>query len=494
MNRIGAFFGVLLTACLLCLTSSCSGPSVFRSGGSGGTTPPPGGGGNNGQVNIALTTAITPIPGITVLSFDVSVIGMQLISSTGAVVTLRSPSTAQRIEFTHLQTDSVFMGSFPVLPGTFNSLNTTFEPLTMTILNQTGATVLGTCPNNFICEISPSVLTGSITVTSSPFPLTIATGLQTGIQLTFDIGNLIKPDATLDFTRAGILSAVKLPLPGQPAGQFTSFDDQVGRVTGLNTSTRSFTFQSARSIFDVKIDPATTLFDGFGGCVTADINCLRNDQSVSIDAGINGDGTFVAREIQFEDPLFDEEVEGTIFAIDSPTQFEMVITTMIQGSTNFLRTVDVSSPIVVQLRPGAKFEVDTKGFMVQLASVNQFQNATDTSQLFRGQDVEARITGTGTPSTFASFTTDRVRLRFTRVTGHARPTIASASFNIGDLPRLFGASLPVQVQTFTTGPRVTVFENLAGVSALSDGDTVAIKALLIGNSAPPFFAAKVRKR
>jgi hypothetical protein len=424
-----------------------------------------------------------------VLAFDVSVIGMTLISSTGTVVTLRSPATAQRIELTHLQTDSVFMGSFPVLPGAFSSLSTSFLPLTLTIFNQTGATVAG-CANNTVCEINPTS-TGIIT---TPFPFSVVTGQQTGVQLTVDVGKLLKSDLSLDFTAAGVLSAVALPLPGQPAGQLTTVDDQIGRVTALNLSTRSFTFQSARAIFTVSIDPVTTLFDGFIACVTDDINCLKNDQSVSVDAGLKGDGTFVAREIQLEDSVFDEEAEGTVFSVDSPTQFKVVVTTLIQGSTNLLSNIDVSQPIVIQLRTGAKFEVDTKGFVVPLASVNSFQNATDTSQLLPGQNVEVRITGTGTASSLPSFTTDRTRLRFTRVTGHVRPAIASPTFNIGDLPPMFGVSLPIQVQAFITGRRVTTFENVADVSGLADGNTVAIRALLIRNSAPPFFAGKVRKR
>lgn len=503
MSRISASFCILLSFCLLCVTS-CSGPSVFLPGprpvGGGSPPPPPP---TNGQLSIALTSALTPIPGVTVLAFDVSVVGLTLVSSTGTVVSLRSSSTSQLVELTHLQTDSVSLGTFSILPATYNTLSASFVPLTLTIVNQSGSTLSG-CLNNTVCVIRPSS-TGTITIITAPFPFVINSAQQTGLQLTVDIGNLIKSDLTLDFSRPGILSAIKLPLPAQPGGQLTSFDDQIGRITALNPAAKTFTFQSDRAIFDVIVDTSATtptVFDGFDACLSPvkDISCLQNNQSVSVDVGLRPDGTVVAREIQLEDPVFDEEIEGMIFAVDSPTQFEVVPTNLIRGSTDVLTAagVDVGTPVIVQLQLNPKFEVDTKGFRSQipLASLGTFENANDTTQLRPGQNVEIRVKAQGTKTTFPVILTDRVRLRFTRAKGHVTGPVAGSLFNIQNLPPLFGpfgSTAPAQVQTFITGARLTTFEGAAGPGDLADSN-VAIRALLIKSSPPPFFATKVRKR
>jgi hypothetical protein len=493
---------VLLSFSLVFLTS-CSGPSVFNGGtrgGGGGTPPGGGGGGTNGQISVALTSALTPITGITVLAFDVSVVGVTLASSTGSVVTLRSASSAQRVELTHLQTDSVSLGSFAIIPGTYNTLSTSFLPLTLTVFNQTGGTLAGTCLKDTVCMIVPNSA-GTITLTTAPFPFVIGSAQQTGLQLTVDIGNLVKSDLSLDFSRPGILSATKLPLPAQPGGQLTSFDDQIGRVTSLNSTAKTFSFQSDRATFTVNIDTGATtptVFDGFNSCPPADITCLKNDQSVSVDLGLKPDGTVVAREIQLEDALFDEEFEGTIFLVDSPTQFKVVPTNLIRGTTDILTPagIDVGTPVIVQLQLNPTFEVDTKGFRSQIsASLGSFENASDTTQLRAGQNVEIRVKAEGTKTTFPVILTDRVRLRFTHVTGHVTGAVAGSLFNIQDLPPLFGpfgSTGPAQVQTFTTGARVTTFEGAP--NGLANGDLVAMRALFIKNSAPPFFTTKVRKR
>jgi hypothetical protein len=444
---------------------------------------------------------VTPIPGITVLALDVSVVGLTLVSSTGTLVTLRSQSSAQRVELTHLQTDSVSMGTFPIFSGTYDTLSASFLVLTLTIFNQTGNTLAGTCLNNSVCTILPASA-GMIKLTTAPFPFLISPAQQTGLQLTVDIGNLVTPITLVpDFTRPGILTATRLPFPAQPGDQLTSFDDQIGRVTSLNATAKTFAFQSDRANFTVNIDTSTTtptVFDGFTAC--ANVSCLKNDQSVSVDAGLKPDGTLVAREIQLEDPVYDEEIEGTIYAVDSPTQFEVVPTNLIRGASDVLTParIDVGTPVIVQLQLNPKFEVDTKGFRPQIpvASLGTFENANDTTQLRAGQSVEIRVKAEGTRTTMPVILTDRVRLRSTRVTGRVT-TVPAPLFNIKDLPPLFGgfgATGPVQVQTFN-GARVTTFEGVGvvGVGDLAD-QLVAMRAWLIKNSAPPFFATKVRKR
>jgi len=84
---------------------------------------------------------------------------------------------------------------------------------------------------------------------------------------------------------------------------------------------------------------------------------------------------------------------------------------------------------------------------------------------------------------------DRVRLRFTRVTVTVTGVPTDPFFNVTGFPPFFALATPAQVETF---PLQTQFEGVPGVTGLGDSNLVSIRALYI-NSAPPLFAARVRK-
>jgi hypothetical protein len=246
----------------------------------------------------------------------------------------------------------------------------------------------------------------------------------------------------------------------------------------------------------VTID-ANTEFEGFDLCTTDNAACLMNGQSVDVDLALSASGSFVAKKIELHDNVAeagDDELEGVVSKIDGPAQFELVVIDELRSVTN----VSVGDPITVMLTTTGNltsFRVDVNGLTVPSTLQQAFENSTDTSQLIPGQTVQVRkVSLAGGPSPAAiTVTTNRVRLRDTRLTALVSGAPTGNNFNIGTLPGLFTANgiSTIQVQTSSN----TSFDNVASVSGLADGNTVSARGLLFKNApAPVIVADKVRKR
>src|SRR5437899_1996272 len=172
-----------------------------------------------------------------------------------------------------------------------------------------------------------------------------------------------------------------------------------------------------------------------------------------------------------------DDLEGIVSATGN-SQFTL------QTSGNGNVTVTITS-----------FTLDTNGLSVPTALQQGFENSHDTSQLIPGQTVQVRkVTLAGGPAPAAiTVTTDRVRLRDTRLTATVSGAPAGNNFNIGALPGLFTANgiNAIQVQTSSN----TNFENVAGANGLADNNTVSVRGLLFTSTPNPVIVAdKVRKR
>ncbi len=140
-------------------------------------------------------------------------------------------------------------------------------------------------------------------------------------------------------------------------------------------------------------------------------------------------------------------------------------------------------------------QVDTVGLNVPSNLQQTFESQVATSQLLPGQSVQVRamsVNGGPAPAPI-TVTADRVRLRVTRFTATVFGGPNGNNFNVGNLPTLFtanGVNL-IEVQTCSQ----TNFDNMSGISALTDGTTVSLRGLLFKSSANPILIAdKVRKR
>jgi hypothetical protein len=482
MNRKWLSLPLLLAGALA--LGSCSG-----------LPHPAGGGGGTATFSLSLTDAIPP--GTSDLNFVVTITGITLDPSTGPSVSLlASPVT---LDLARLQPDTLSFGATAVPAGTYSSITVTLSsPVVVTIFNQSGATLSG-CANGKVCKI-PIAAAGPIKVTSSLFPIALANAQQTGVRLDFNFANAITITAGtlgVNFSLPNVLSAVTLPQGNPPAGQLDSVDDYLGVVSAVNQSAKTFTLQSlTRAPLQISATANNnTVFDAFpvpAGCAAPSFSCVSVGQVLSVDLGLNTDGTLTAREMEFEDASADDEIEGIVTSIDTSTQFRVAVTDKVQAASGtLLATIAVGDPVIVTLQLSPQFVADTKGLPIPVSPLAVFQNSTDTGQMRPGETVEVRVKSFtagigGNPATVA---VDRVRLRFTRVTVTVTGAPTDPFFNVTGFPPFFALVTPAQVQTFGLQ---TQFEGVPGVTGLSDSNVVSIRALYI-NSAPPFFAARVRK-
>jgi len=435
----------------------------------------------SGAAAVSVTITDTPLTGVTLLSLEVNVTGAEL--NPGRVDLLGGKGPLQ-IEVKQLETESAFLSTATVTPGTFTSLTLTFANPELTFKNDTGAALAG-CAPGAVCEIKP---TGTLTSTVN-FPgsgIVIMANSSTGIQVDVNPNTILSTTLGVDFSLAGAVSVQQLAM--KPAGELDDLDDLRGAVQGLDTTNKKFTLHTSEGDFPISTD-TNTEFD-FEACAANNFTCLQNNQVVEVDAKLMAGGVFLARKIEFEDDTEDDELEGIVFKIDDATHFEMVVLDELRSVNN----VNVGNPTVVTLsNPG--FHVKADGLPVPSALQGAFEGATDTSQLLPGQTVEIRLTGPVNPGPPVTVTTNRVRLRMTQFTANMKAgSIVPPNFSVDTLPALFtnvGIS-SIHVQTSSNSD----FEGVSDVSALADGNTVSLRGLLFKNGAlsPELVVKKVRKR
>ena len=434
-----------------------------------------------GAAAVSLTMTDTPPAGVTLLSFEVNVTGATL--NPGNVDLLGGKGPIQ-IEVKQLETESAFLSTATVTPGTFTSLTMTFANPELTFKNDTGAALAG-CPVGAVCEIKP---TGTLTSTVN-FPgsgIVIMANSPIGIQVDVNPDTILSATLGVDFSLSGAVSVQQLAM--KPAGELEDLDDLRGAVQTLDTTNKNFTLHTADGDFPITTD-SNTEFD-FEACAANNFSCLQTNQVVEVDAKLMAGGMFLAKKIEFEDDAEDDELEGIVFKIDDATHFEMVVLDELRSVNN----VNVGNPTVVTLSNPA-FQVKADGLSIPNALQGGFEGATDTSQLLPGQTVEIRLAGPANPGPPVTITTNRVRLRMTQFTANVKAgSIVPPNFSVDTLPALFtnaGIS-SIHVQTSSN----TDFEGVSGVTALADGNTVSLRGLLFKNAAlsPELVVKKVRKR
>jgi Domain of unknown function (DUF5666) len=434
-----------------------------------------------GATVVSVTMTDTPPAGAMLLAFEVNVTGATL--NPGSVDLLGGKGPI-RIEVKQLETESAFLSTATVTPGTFTSLTLTFANPELTFKNDTGAALAG-CAVGAVCEIKP---TGTLTATVN-FPgsgIVIMANSPAGIQVDVSPDTILSATLGVDFSLAGAVSVQQLTM--RPGGELEDLDDLRGAVQNLDTTNKKFTLRTSDGDFPITTDNNTE-FD-FEACAANNFTCLQNNQVVEVDAKLMAGGMFLAKKIGFEDDAEDDELEGIVFKIDDATHFEMVVLDELRSVNN----VSVGNPIVVTLsNPG--FQVKADGLPVPSALQGNFEGVMDTSQLLPGQTVQIRLMGPANPGPPVAVTTNRVRLRMTQFTANVKAdSIVPPNFTVDTLPALFtNAGIgSIHVQTSSK----TDFEGVSSVSALVDGHAVTLRGLLFNNGAlpPELIAKKVRKR
>jgi hypothetical protein len=469
---------------IVSVLASCSGVP----NGSGG------GGGGSQTGNLVLTMTSKPalsLTNVSVLGANVGITGITLNPSTGNAVAVTLNPTVYPVDLSRLQSDSAFLATVTLPAGTYSSATITFSAPVLTIDNESGGTLNGNCPSGSSCQI---VLTaGSAQVTTTPFPITLTDGQTAGVSLNLDLNTaltLANNSLALDFSAINAATASILPRAGTATG-LDLVEDFVGKVTA--TSSTSITVTASNGIsLQLKLPSSLVIEDPQGLCPALTAACLVANQTiVSVNAGVNSDGTLTLFSADLLDATPLDEVEGTVVQTGVSGQTVLVVSNKVVSSGNNTLALANSGDIFLVNFNNPTFIVDTDEFFnnASLPASSLATLFTSETDLVDGQDVMVRVTSaTGTASTRdQALTTNQVRLRFTRTTGMVQ-TVSGNAISLSNIPFIPFITNPL-ADTITG---VTSFDGVTDVNSLTAGQNVSIRALLLNNSPFSFYATKVR--
>ena len=508
MNRNKTLLPVLFLA--LFFGTSCNGPPK-------GTVCKVNCGGGSGNATVSFTLVADTLPANpSILSFKVTIVGITLTPTTGTAQTLQPSSPI--VNLMRLQSDTAFLGTLANVPAGSYTVQVTLSSPEMTFLNDTSSTITAngvTCRSGLVCT---ATLTAVGTPTISTFTFTASTSGQQGIEIDFNLKNAVSLSGgtlSVNFNPSapnpGVFTAFTLPRTNANLGtsqlelieDFTGVVSLSGSKVTITSPTRGMltTTSTSTSFFDPSPDSLI--------CPTPSIiTCVVNGQIASVDAFLNTDGTLSLKEFEPLNSTQQDFVEGTVFAVNTLTQFGIAVTDKVQAATNSLigglNTGDLLT-VNISTNPVAKpFFVDSKGLALPAASSGWFQGQTNTTAIHLGQTVAVHVTTftAATPTTIAIATADTVTLRWSRVTATPAVPLSSTAFNITAIPSYFGFA---QASTFggqifigTSGTDgVTNLDGILSGSPPAGSPAIAVRALFIENAgntlSPAFFAAKVRQ-
>jgi hypothetical protein len=483
--------GYVLLGVIISLAGCSGGGNQATVGGGGGT-----GGGGNQSASLTVTLTSKPdvsLTNISVLSATVDITGITLNPTTGSAVAMTLSPTVYPVDLTRLQTDTAFLGNLSLPVGTYTSATVTFSAPTLTIDNQSGATLNGTCLTGTICKI---VLTaGSSQVISAPFPLTLTAGQAKGISLNMNLNDAITVTSgtlVLNFGAADVVTAATLPRTGAPSGALDLIEDFVGLVAAKSSTSITVTASNGISL-QFALPTSPVIEDPQGLCAALNATCLVVNQTVvSVDATVSTSGTLSLVSADLLNATPQDEVEGTLINTATPGQFNLVVANKVLATGN--ATLAAANPgdvfLVTLVNPTFAVDLDEFFNNASLPPSNVTTLFTGEADLVNGQDVMVHVTAaTGTAAAAnQAITADRVLLRFTRTTGTVQ-TVSGQTFTLSNLPPFMTFVTNPQVDTITAA---TSFDGVADVNSVTVGQTVSIRALLLNRSTFNFYAAKVR--
>ena len=484
-QRLGYVFCVATIA-----VAGCSGGGQTTTGGGGG-------GGNPQPASLVVTLTSKPdvsLTNISVLSATVSITGITLNPASGNAVPLTLSPTTYPVDLTRLQADTALLGVLSLPAGSYSSATVTFSAPTLTLDNQSGGTLNGTCLTATICKIV--LPAGSSQVTAAPFPLTLTAGQSSGISLNLNLNDAVTVTSgtvALNFSAADTFNVASLPRTGAPSGAFDLIEDFVGLVTA-ETSTSITVVGSNGISLQIALPSTVVIEDPQGLCTALNATCLVANQTVvSVDATVNKSGALTLVSADLLDVSPRDELEGTLINTATPGQFNLVVANKVVATTaNSTLTAANPGDIFLVTLANPTFAVDLDEFFnnASLPPANVTTLFAGVGDLVDGQDVMVHVTAaTGTAATGdQAATADRVLLRFTRTTGTLQ-TVSGQTFTLSNFPPFMSFASNPLVDTISGA---TNFDGVADVNSLAVGQTVSIRALLLNRSSFNFYAGKVR--
>jgi Domain of unknown function (DUF5666)/Domain of unknown function (DUF4382) len=434
--------------------------------------------------SLSLSIRDNPPTGVSVLSFEINVTGASLQPSDPKKPAVSLVTTPIEVELTQLETEKALLNALNAPDGIYSSISLTFANPQLTILNQSVQPItMGTqtCLTGQVCEFKPALNQSSVTISSTPFPVTISASAPIGLVVDFNLNSSIQNN--LSVTPSVTLASI----PAKPSnGEMEDIEGLKGRVKSVSSS--SFTLQDNTSgqTFTINVDNNTQYQDfKEAGCAANNFSCVQGGQIVEVEhLLVMSNGTLLASEIQLDDAVNQQQLEGTIVAVNAANnQFQMVV----EDEQPAVQGVSVGNYVKISINAGAQFAVDSKNLSAAIPSGASFASASD---LLVGQQVKVRALIVSSPVTGTTATTDRVKLHMSQFPGTVSQ-LNAPNFFVNNLPPLFNGISQVKV-VVSSG---TEFEGISGGSSLTAGNNVVLRGLLFKTATDPILVAKkVRKR
>ncbi len=501
MHRYKVFLFVLLLASIT--FSSCSGSKTKCTVNCGG----------GGTATVSLTLVADTLPANpSILSFKVTIVGITLTPTTGTAQTLQPSSPI--VDLMRLQSDTAFLGTLTNVPSGSYTVQVSLSSPEITFLNDTSSTITAngvTCASGFVCTATLAAV-GLPTISSFTFNPT--TNGQQGIEIDFNLKNAISLSGgtlSVNFNPSspspGVFTAFTLPRTNANLGtnQLELIEDFTG-VVGISGSTVTITSPTRGAL--TATSTSASFFDPSPDsliCPTpSTISCVVAGQIASVDAFLKSDGTLELKEFGPLNATRQDFVEGTVYAVNTPTQFAIAVTDKVQLATNSLiGGVNTGDRLTVNIPAPKNFLVDSKGLAVPAGSIGNFQGQSNTTAIHPGQTVAVHVTAfvAATSTTLAVATADTVILRWSRLI--ATPTTASTTtVNVNAVPSYFNLTaasvFPTQVFSGTLGAQgVTNLDGITSAASVNTSLPVGLRVLYLENTTNsaqfPFMAAKIRQ-
>jgi len=400
---------------------------------------------NTGNSSVVLAMTDTPPSNVSILSAKVTLTGATL--NPGSV-TLFSGSTT--VELTRLQTDIAYLATAANIPaGSYTSVTLTFANPLLTIENDTGSSIVSgstTCTVGSICTIAPTTIANlSATIPLTAF--TLASNANAGLLVDVSLDNLLSATMGADFSAGTTVSAFT---PGGTGAPLVGAEDVVGEAGTINASANTFSLQNVTGSFPLKVDNTTTFFQfPSSACSTPGFACLHANQILSVDMGIQPDGSLLARNILYEDGNNSEtEVEGMITSTNAGLQQFNIVTLAESAPVSGLQIGDVTT-VQYSVSPQTPFDVDfVHADNVPVSTAGYLFAAP--ADLTVGQQVSILRNAS---SSAVLIKADRVRLRSSRITATVQ-IVGSPNIYLYSLPSIFSGHSVTQIQVVTSSPTI----------------------------------------
>ena len=463
-------FEVFILSVLLAAVAGCGG------GASSVIAPPP----PQGAAQVSISLHDMPPTGVTMLSFQATVTGISM--QPGNVSLLNSPMT---LEMSQLQAMSAYMGTVSVPAGNYTGMTVTLTNARMTLQNNTGTTMGGgmmnggSCANGQVCQLTPTMMASTVTITGSPFPLTVQANMPFNLQMDFDLMNSMQSNMSMNPV---MTSMTQQTTPG--SNMLDEMDDMIGQVSSVDTTNNQFkmTFAQGMPSMTITTDTNTTFedFDSIGK--TNNFSGLSQGQIVLTKMQLMSGGTLHASKVRFESNK-SQVMDGMIVAISSPTQFDMVM----MNEAPAFQGVSIGDVVRMNVQVGTVFDIDDMDMPV---AGMPFMTTGD---MMIGQMVQIEPTSALVPGTPPQLNTNHLRLMKTWMTAKVASKIDANTFIVNNLSGMF-TSAGVSSMKISTSLK-SDFANVSGVSALNAGDTVSMRGpIFVASGVPTMIASKVQKR